>query len=126
MNNNIINTIESMINEMNNNINILNINSENNLLEFDIQFEVLENNKKNNYFKSCSEINEKLDKPIKIKKDDKILLEQCFICIENYKSLEYKRILPNCNHCFHKKCIDKWIKKKASCPICRDEIIKTQ
>ena len=122
---NIFNTIEEMITEINSNINILNINSEdNNFLEFDIQFEIIDNkNEYNNYFRSYNEINQKLNKPLKIKKNDNILSEQCFICMENYKYLQYKRILPNCNHCYHKKCIDKWLKKKASCPICRNELI---
>lgn len=77
----------------------------------------------NNYFKSCNEINEKLTKPEKIKKDDNILSENCFICMETYKESELKRSLPSCKHYFHKKCIDKWLKKKASCPICRDKLL---
>ena len=43
--------------------------------------------------------------------------------MEKYKILEFKRELPICKHYFHKKCIDKWLKKNASCPICRDKII---
>ena len=42
----------------------------------------------------------------------------CPICLDNYKDKEYKRTLK-CGHTFHKKCIDKWIKKHNSCPICR-------
>lgn len=78
----------------------------------------------NNYFKSCHEINEKLKKSEKIKKCDSILNENCFICMDNYKESQLKRELPSCKHYFHKKCIDKWLKKKASCPICRDELLK--
>ena len=78
----------------------------------------------NNYFKSCHEINEKLKKSEKIKKCDSILTENCFICMDNYKESQLKRELPSCKHYFHKKCIDKWLKKKASCPICRDELLK--
>ena len=81
-------------------------------------------NYENNYFKSCHEINEKLKKSEKIKKCDSILNENCFICMDNYKELQLKRELPSCKHYFHKKCIDKWLKKKASCPICRDELLK--
>ena len=51
-----------------------------------------------------------------IKEDD--IEDKCVICLENYIPRSYKRNLP-CNHCFHKKCIDKWILDcKASCPLC--------
>lgn len=51
----------------------------------------------------------------------------CCICFENIKSNEYIREL-NCNHTFHKKCIDKWLlysmksKEYISCPVCRSVI----
>lgn len=52
---------------------------------------------------------------------------ECCICCQNVKSNEYIREL-NCNHKFHKKCIDKWLlqsmkeKENVSCPICRTNI----
>ena len=36
-----------------------------------------------------------------------------------------KRTKPiglNCGHCFHFKCIDEWVTKTATCPICRAKI----
>jgi len=110
-------------------INIINSNNINNdYIQFDIEFEhnnhIDEVKDYNNYFKSCSEINNYLCKPIKIKKDDSILNESCFICMEKYECNEFKRLLPSCKHYFHKKCIDRWLKNKASCPVCRDELIK--
>jgi hypothetical protein len=98
-------------------------------------YNYFENNDNNDYqnnnydfdldhFNYCYEIDNKINKSEKIKKDDKILLEQCFICMEEYKLNQFKRLLPNCKHYFHKKCIDKWLKKKASCPICRDDLLK--
>ena len=110
-------------------INIINSNNINdNYIQFDIEFQynnhINEVENYNNYFKSCSEINNYLCKPLKIKKDDSILNETCFICMEKYECNEFKRLLPSCKHYFHKKCIDKWLKNKASCPVCRDELIK--
>ncbi len=61
---------------------------------------------------------------MKIKKNDSRLQDSCNICFENYKENELFRILPSCDHCFHTKCIDKWIKKKAQCPICRTNILE--
>lgn len=142
-NSSIFNSIESMLEELQNNININNItdninnitnsgdNSDNenndNYVEFSIHFEVTNENNNdtdNNYFQNCNEINNALGKPIKIKKNDIIETENCLICMENYNYGQFKRLLPNCKHCFHKKCIDKWLKKKSSCPVCRDELKK--
>ena len=58
----------------------------------------------------------------KIHKNDKLILNKnkCPICLEDYKINEYKEYY-HCNHCFHKKCIDKWFKDNdcKECPICR-------
>lgn len=63
-----------------------------------------------------------LPKYKKIKKED--TNEQCTICLEDYMENTYKRTLE-CNHHFHKKCIDKWLKKcedeNIHCPICRNQ-----
>ena len=55
-----------------------------------------------------------------IRPEDDIIVNKCScpICLEPYESGKYKRVLP-CNHVFHKKCIDKWLKKKMECPVCR-------
>jgi hypothetical protein len=121
--------IEKMLEDMQKNSNIFNENYDNNeFISFDIEFEFITppNNieENSNYFTSCKEIDQKVSKSEKIKKEDNLLNETCFICMDNYKVHELKRILPNCNHCFHKKCVDKWLKKRSSCPVCRDELIK--
>ena len=123
---NIFNSIESVLQQLQNDINITNVSDANNddFVEFNIQFEIINENDNinNSYFKNCYEINNLLGKPIKIKKNDSIETEYCLICMDNYNCGQFKRLLPNCKHCFHKKCIDKWLKKKASCPICRDNL----
>ena len=43
----------------------------------------------------------------------------CIICLENF---EDKIIKLNCNHYFHRKCINKWRKINDKCPICRKPI----
>lgn len=48
---------------------------------------------------------------------------KCIICYDEIKKYDKIRVLNNCEHKYHKKCIDKWLKKKNICPICRKNII---
>ncbi|CAM4734616.1 unnamed protein product [Leuciscus chuanchicus] len=45
----------------------------------------------------------------------------CQICFSEYKTGERLRMLP-CLHDYHVKCIDRWLKENATCPICRADI----
>eukprot|EP00667_Euglena_gracilis_P020403 EG_transcript_22091 len=42
----------------------------------------------------------------------------CLVCQEDFKSGETTRRL-NCFHLFHTKCVDKWLQRHPSCPICK-------
>lgn len=60
------------------------------------------------------------------KNDDKYI--ECSICYEIINHNTYIRKL-NCDHNFHKKCIDKWLytqfkenKDEYTCPLCRQKI----
>jgi hypothetical protein len=90
-----------------------------------VPIQIEEEEEKFDYFANCKLINKLIGKAEKIKKDDPLLLnnESCFICFEKYKEKELKRKLPNCNHFFHKKCIDKWLKNKSTCPHCRSDLM---
>ena len=85
-----------------------------------------EESEKFDYFANCKLINKLIGKAEKIKKDDPLLEneESCFICFEKYQEKELKRKLPHCNHFFHKKCIDKWLKNKSTCPHCRIDLME--
>jgi hypothetical protein len=88
--------------------------------------ENVNNEEEYDYFINCKEINNKVCKPVRIKESDDLIInkECCNICCEDYIKGQYKRILPDCNHIFHKKCVDKWLKTKSNCPICRNELKK--
>lgn len=45
---------------------------------------------------------------------------ECTICLENFKSGEKCRSLPNCGHYFHVHCVDSWLLNTPICPICRN------
>ncbi|XP_058739882.1 RING-H2 finger protein ATL5-like [Vicia villosa] len=44
---------------------------------------------------------------------------QCVICLADYKEREILRIMPKCGHTFHLCCIDIWLRKQSTCPVCR-------
>ncbi|KAA8523678.1 hypothetical protein F0562_010101 [Nyssa sinensis] len=46
----------------------------------------------------------------------------CTICLEDFKNGDFTRILPSCRHSFHLHCIDEWLIRHGSCPICREDV----
>ncbi|XWS35733.1 hypothetical protein CRYUN_Cryun20dG0021600 [Craigia yunnanensis] len=44
---------------------------------------------------------------------------QCSICLGEYQEKEVLRIMPKCGHNFHLSCIDVWLRKQSTCPVCR-------
>ena len=49
--------------------------------------------------------------------------EQCPICFDPYCDNDQLRVLP-CMHRFHVECVDVWLVKNKSCPLCKHEIDK--
>jgi len=45
----------------------------------------------------------------------------CTICLEKINEIKIRKL--DCNHNFHIKCLDEWLKINNSCPICRDSIL---
>lgn len=43
----------------------------------------------------------------------------CPICLGEYRPKETLRTIPQCNHYFHANCIDEWLRRNATCPLCR-------
>lgn len=43
----------------------------------------------------------------------------CVICLMEFSTGGEIKILPECNHGFHVKCIDRWLNCNSSCPTCR-------
>ncbi|KAI4384337.1 hypothetical protein MLD38_002508 [Melastoma candidum] len=43
----------------------------------------------------------------------------CPICLGDYRDSDLLRLLPDCGHFFHVKCIDPWLRSSPTCPVCR-------
>ncbi|KAK9209703.1 hypothetical protein WN944_002071 [Citrus x changshan-huyou] len=48
----------------------------------------------------------------------------CSICLEKFEEGDSARKLPSCRHCFHSECVDKWLTRNGSCPVCRECVCK--
>ncbi|XP_012070821.1 NEP1-interacting protein 1 isoform X2 [Jatropha curcas] len=46
----------------------------------------------------------------------------CSICLQDFKDGDSMRKLPFCGHFFHLDCLDKWLIRNGSCPMCRNYI----
>ncbi|KAF8006924.1 hypothetical protein BT93_K1040 [Corymbia citriodora subsp. variegata] len=49
----------------------------------------------------------------------------CSVCLGDYKDTDMLRVLPDCSHLFHQKCIDPWLRLNPTCPVCRTSPLPT-
>ncbi|XVF77441.1 hypothetical protein PTKIN_Ptkin14bG0043300 [Pterospermum kingtungense] len=47
----------------------------------------------------------------------------CAICLQGLKDGELARNLPRCGHIFHLNCIDEWLSRQGTCPMCREHVL---
>ncbi|EPS67832.1 hypothetical protein M569_06942 [Genlisea aurea] len=46
----------------------------------------------------------------------------CSVCLQDFQMGETIRRLPHCHHMFHLTCIDAWLVRHGSCPLCRRDL----
>lgn len=46
----------------------------------------------------------------------------CPICLEEVIDSDNNKKVLHCNHAFHKNCIDRWLRTRSQCPVCRRRV----
>lgn len=61
------------------------------------------------------------EEPFDPKKHNKSFVEEevCSVCLEGFKAGQPVTYWPICKHVFHKDCLNYWIQKNHTCPICK-------
>lgn len=47
---------------------------------------------------------------------------ECCICLGIFDDGDKVKMLPQCHHCFHSECVDKWLTTQPNCPLCRGSL----
>lgn len=50
--------------------------------------------------------------------------DECVICFNEFKQGDAIKELPCLHKCFHEACIDTWLHRDASCPLCKQRLVR--
>ncbi len=51
------------------------------------------------------------------------LNETCPVCLESITNAKKSAVLKKCGHSYHFKCLNNWLEKSHSCPLCRNKVM---
>jgi hypothetical protein len=51
---------------------------------------------------------------------------ECSICLEAFQEDESMRELAECQHVFHRSCVDLWLLRSSDCPLCKTKVKETR
>ncbi|XBJ11087.1 hypothetical protein VPH35_015842 [Triticum aestivum] len=57
--------------------------------------------------------------PVEVYGSGEVIDDVCAICLCEFVDGEKVRVLPQCGHGFHVRCVDAWLVSHSSCPTCR-------
>ncbi|XP_040379194.1 RING-H2 finger protein ATL43-like [Oryza brachyantha] len=49
---------------------------------------------------------------------------ECAVCLAAFDAAELLRVLPRCQHAFHRDCVDAWLLAHSTCPVCRRRVAR--
>uniref|UniRef100_A0ACD5YN63 Uncharacterized protein n=1 Tax=Avena sativa TaxID=4498 RepID=A0ACD5YN63_AVESA len=52
-------------------------------------------------------------------KEEEAADTRCAVCLADYADGDELRLLTGCRHSFHRRCVDDWLRRRPSCPLCR-------
>ncbi|KAF6990669.1 hypothetical protein CFC21_007839 [Triticum aestivum] len=62
--------------------------------------------------------------PVEVYGSGEDIDDVCAICLGEFVDGEKVRVLPQCGHGFHVRCVDAWLVSHSSCPTCRQPVIE--
>jgi hypothetical protein len=69
---------------------------------------------------------EKVFRSLRSEEEEELEAEEnscCSICLSDYRESEVVGSMPDCGHMFHAVCIDRWLRRHPTCPVCRTSLI---
>lgn len=75
----------------------------------------------NRKFKNITEINNYFGNEFDLDVLSNESNKTCSICLNEMKQTDKLRKMRDCEHIFHKDCIDNWLLIKSNCPYCRKD-----
>ncbi|KAF9235535.1 hypothetical protein BU15DRAFT_51301, partial [Melanogaster broomeanus] len=47
---------------------------------------------------------------------------KCTICMTQFRDGDRSILGANCNHAFHENCLQSWLARSQTCPLCRERL----